>query len=88
MVSLRVPKTVCVRECLIGKTSSESTVCVKLPEPSRTWIPSFNSVLKEVLERGFESDPTKRITAGQAYELLVNAPQDPMQIELLTPPKK
>jgi len=44
-------------------------------------------VLEEILEKGLECHPKKRITARQAYELLMKESKDPMQIEPLTPPK-
>jgi len=60
-----VPKNVFIYdEELCGKL-------VACPEnPNRNWIKAEVPALKEVLERGFESDPLKRITAGEAHELL------------------
>jgi len=50
-------------------------------------IPEHIPVLKELLKRGLESDPARRITAEEAYKMLLDSPRDPMQIEVLTPPK-
>ena len=76
------------KKCILTKEFRDKVPeAVKNITPERNWLPEDNLPLKKVLEGGFECDPSKRITAGQAYELLMNACQDSMQIEVLTPPK-
>lgn len=63
-------------------------VCVQTPTFPFRYKINVPEIITEILKKGLQVHPHERITAGEAYELLENAPRDPMQIDQLTPPKK